>query len=375
MSLSVIDMATKPTQKRLGSRLQDKSKDSESSINLSGKRTITEVPADVAELQRLYDLERLHSRRLEEELKSKEDRFKRKEAQYVRLLDEYEKELHFRTDTALSPVTEQSAKYLNNIKALHGQVMGMVGSLQGTTAHVLALQEKDIVRRFNIKLNDLKTNLEKEKKAKIESVETNAEHEVQRAHELELLRASIELVENQNKELQAQNRELRLAAKSQEDTNMELVGKLVFAKKKIVSLTEETERYRSSPNLQTQSLEVFPRLTSSDRLIEPIQTDPSRYEVSIQHFKRMLELERRNCKQARAALVNEMRSRTELEQILRKCIDDIREDLAGLQTDTPSFNTELGRVERERLVEQLLGQEKVLSMLHDLAFPRPIRSG
>lgn len=370
-------MAAKPTQKRLGSRLQDKSKDSESSINLSGKRTITEVPADVAELQRLYDLERIHSRRLEEELKSKEDRYKRKEAQYIRLLDEYDQELHARTNTALNPakLSEQSAKHLSSIKALHGQVMNMVGSIQGTTAHVLALQEKDIVRRFNIKLNDLKSNLEKEKKEKIESVETNAEHEVQRAHELELLRASIELVENQNKELQAQNRELRLAAKTQEDTNMELVAKLVSAKKKITSLSEETERYRSSSNLQTQSLEALPRLTPPDRLADPMPTDPSRYEVSIQHLKRMLEMERRNCKQARAALVNEMRSRTELEQILRRCIDDIREDLAGLQVDTPSFNTEMGRVERERLVEQLLGQEKVLSMLHDLAFPRPIRSG
>ena len=359
----------------MGSRPQDKSKDSESSINISGKRTLTEAPVDVSELQRLLDLERIHSRRLEEELKNKEDRFKRKETQYLRLLSEYESELHFRTDTALSPVNEQSAKYFNNIKSLHGQIMSMVTNMQGTTAHVLGLQEKDIVRRFNIKLNDLKSNLEKEKKEKIESVETNAEHEVQRAHELELLRASIELVENQNKELQAQNRQLRLAAKTQEDTNQELVSKLVAAKKKMISLVEETERYRSNSMMQSQSLEALPRLTPMEKSPETLPTDPTRYEVSIQHLKRMLEMERRNCKQARAALVNEMRSRTELEQILRRCIDDIREDLAGLQTDTPSFNTDLGRVERERLVEQLLGQEKVLSMLHDLAFPRPTRSG
>ena len=357
--------------------MQDKSKDSESSINLSGKRTITEVPADVTELQRLLELERVRCHKLEEDLRSKEERFKRKEAHYLKLVDEYEQELHFRSDTALNPITEQSAKYFNNIKSLHGQLMGMVTSIQGTTSQVLALQEKDIIRRFNIKLNDLKANLEKEKKQKIESVETNAEHEVKRAHELEMLRASIELVENQNKELQAQNRELRLASKAQEDTNMQLVTKLVSAKKKIAQLQEETERFKTSSMMQSQSLEALPRLMSTEK---PESTpgpteNTNRFEVSIGHLKRMLEIERKNCKQARAALVSEMKSKTELEQILRKCVDDIRSDLAGLQAASPSLNTELGKVERERLVESLLNQEKVLSMLHDMAFPRPSRSG
>ena len=359
------------SKKRVGSRLQDKSKDSESSINLSGKRNIAEVPVDLLELQRLLELERVRSHRLEEEMKSKEDRFKRKEGQYLRLLEEYEHEMHSRSDLALSPINEQSAKHLNNIKALHGQLMGMVTNIQGSTSRVLAVHERDIIRRFNSKLNDLKANLEKEKKQKIESVETNAEHEIRRAHELEMLRASIELVENQNKELQAQNRQLRLAARTQEGTNQQLVSKLVTTNKRMTSMQQETERMKASSALQTQSLESLPRLmTEKATRSEEVTENTNRYEVAIQHLKRMLHLERKNSQQLRAAYVQEVQSKTELEQIIRKCIDDIHSDLGAMQ----GVQSDLGKLEREALVEKLLSQEKILSLLHDMAFPKPLRS-
>ena len=67
--------------------------------------------------------------------------------------------------------------------------------------------------------------------------------------------------------------------------------------------------------LNTQSAES--RSTSSD-------SRSQRYETIIQKLKQLLEIERSNLRAAKTAFTVEMEYKTEIEKILRGCIEDIK---------------------------------------------------
>lgn len=122
----------------------------------------------------------------------------------------------------------------------------------------------------------------------------------------------------------------------------------------------------------------------------------NRYKEIIKRLKRLLETERRNLQQVRMSYKQEMQTRTELELILHECVRDVRAEItaqsasqlpsvmlannshgqqpaATRRTDTigPSQtdNNRLSAVDRQRLVERLLGKERLLNLLTARAFP------
>ena len=111
-----------------------------------------------------------------------------------------------------------------------------------------------------------------------------------------------------------------------------------------------------------------------------------RYREVVARLKRLLDVERRNLRAVRAAHAKDLQSRTELESLLRACVDDVRKELAAQRAVTagsgkavPSSGGgsgaggalagELGPKERERVLELLLSQERVVSLLYERSFP------
>ena len=99
-------------------------------------------------------------------------------------------------------------------------------------------------------------------------------------------------------------------------------------------------------------------------------------------LKRLLEVERRNLRAVRAAHARDLESRTELEALLRACVQDVKHEIglqrqAGLpaqQQDSARAGQEisvgeLGVQERERVMELLLSQERVVTLLYERTFP------
>ena len=103
-------------------------------------------------------------------------------------------------------------------------------------------------------------------------------------------------------------------------------------------------------------------------------------------LKRLLEVERRNLRAVRAAHAKDLESRTELEALLRACVQDVKHEI-GLQRQQSaggkggSFGAsaaskhrevglgDFGPQERERVMELLLSQERVVTLLYDRTFP------
>ena len=99
-------------------------------------------------------------------------------------------------------------------------------------------------------------------------------------------------------------------------------------------------------------------------------------------LKRLLEVELRNLRAVRSAHAKDFESRTELEALLRACVQDVKHEI-GLQRQAASGVVasgsgaralrevgigEFGPQERERVMELLLSQERVVTLLYERTF-------
>jgi hypothetical protein len=76
-----------------------------------------------------------------------------------------------------------------------------------------------------------------------------------------------------------------------------------------------------------------------------------------------VEIERRNLRTARTAHAKELESRTELEQLLRKGVDDVKMEVHRRRKDQRirTKKPELTLADREKVMKFLVSQERVLT--------------
>jgi hypothetical protein len=112
-----------------------------------------------------------------------------------------------------------------------------------------------------------------------------------------------------------------------------------------------------------------------------------RYKEINLRLKRLLADERKSLQLLRQTYASDLKNRSELETMLRQCVEDVRKEIAHRKVQEgllPSDNDELKmlgrdpamisierftREDRERALELLLSQERVLSLLYAKAFP------
>lgn len=109
----------------------------------------------------------------------------------------------------------------------------------------------------------------------------------------------------------------------------------------------------------------------------------SRCEVLISRFKKKLEDERRLLRMMRTMLAQEIETKNMLEKILRSCVDDVKVEIAKKRSENKSSYYARGKKgkqelqeeqnltvqEREKIIEVLMSQERVLTLLYDKTFP------
>jgi hypothetical protein len=88
----------------------------------------------------------------------------------------------------------------------------------------------------------------------------------------------------------------------------------------------------------------------------------------------MIEQERKNLRTIQTSYANELHVRTELENLLRQCVEDVKTEILHRKSDlrrNRRFEDEIDLTEndREKILEVLLSQERVLTLLYDKTFP------
>ncbi|GLE10830.1 hypothetical protein PINS_up023087 [Pythium insidiosum] len=229
-------------------------------------------------------------------------------------------------------------------------------------------QEKDLLRAFRARLYSVQEELESEKNKTDDGASAWIEKSKQLETEVEWTKELADRLDRLNQSLTRENQRLKTQFATQENDREFLVKQLVTVKKDNVRLRNEYEdmkqqlealrddrdRY-SAPHtapsplggaLNSSSTSALPRVHSpSPQLLSPSVMAPrpntalgnmsspastatpeadSRYKEIIKRQKRLLEVERRNLQQVRSAYKTELQHRTELEMILKECIQDVR---------------------------------------------------
>lgn len=115
-----------------------------------------------------------------------------------------------------------------------------------------------------------------------------------------------------------------------------------------------------------------------------------RYEDIITRLKRMLTTEKKSLRLVRTLCSKEIEVKNQLEKILRQCVDDVKTEIAKKRSENKSIYHKARRAEgagsglgggaqfderaltqqeREKIIEVLLSQERVLTLLYDKTFP------
>ncbi|KAG1691893.1 hypothetical protein DVH05_026054 [Phytophthora capsici] len=361
---------------------------------------------------------------LNEELVRRQESYVRRERQYKVRIGELEALL---SDSRAKKSKENTLDAsMDRVRAMHQSILESVDQVQDRTSKILQEQEKDLLRAFRARLYSVQEELESEKNKTDDGASAWIEKSKQLETEVEWTKELADRLDRLNQSLTRENQRLKTQFSTQENDREFLVKQLVTVKKdnvslraEIDSLHQQLDQLRDSGQPQQQhppSLTLFtasstsslpkvhyrdsaPSLALGQRpntagvnVLAMASDSDNRYKEIIKRLKRLLEVERRNLQQVRTAYKLELQNHTELEMIIKECVQDIRGDIAHtsqlpLVMASHSSNSlpgsphasvrqsesRLSSAERQRLIEKLLEKEQLLGLLTAKAFP--VRNG
>ncbi len=92
----------------------------------------------------------------------------------------------------------------------------------------------------------------------------------------------------------------------------------------------------------------------------------------INKLKLAYQKEKRKVQQLKTLYVKELESKSQLEKVIRACIDDMKEDMVAAQKAQsrrqPAQGDILDKAEREKLIESMINDERILTLIYDKTF-------
>lgn len=263
------------------------------------------------------------------------------------------------------------------------------------------------MRAFRARLQEVSKDLEAQRSRKGEhSTELQARHRrvVAELHEAQELAQTFD---RKNQQLQAENAKLLEKLRTREDDRQALLRELVLARKECARLKAQTKDMQpvsagTGDQEQTKGdRQEDKRPTFTQKQIDQAKLQQSqnrayerevKYRDAVTRLKRMVETEKRASRALRHQQAEMLQQRTELEVLLKQCLDDVkaeiirhrleheRKDGPGLPAPGQPASTmsvhELSAQDRERVLELLLSQQRVVQLLYSKTMPtRPLSPG
>ena len=374
------------------------------------------LAADYEVVRHRYEDVLKENETLKGEQKRRMESYMRRETNYQAEIEDLKAELE-RQGKARPP---EDAR-MQGLRKDHTKVIDRLGAIQQREQLSLQEQEKDLLRAFRARLWDVQFELEAERSKKDDGALEWIEKTKTLGKELDWSRDEALRLDRMNQHLTKENQRLTTQLKSQEDDREFIVRQMLALKKENSRLksqappspdgapaahdalgarAQSADMRRGAGEHAGQAMLGRPRtanaaafraldeidasdrakgagsetLATSERVKElMVQQAESeeRYREVVARLKRLLDVERRNLRAVRAAHAKDLQSRTELETLLRACVDDVRKEIAGQRAGGGAAVgvDDLAHAERERVLELLLSQERVVALLYQRSFP------
>ncbi|RHY31817.1 hypothetical protein DYB32_003136 [Aphanomyces invadans] len=331
--------------------------------------------------------------------------------QYQVRIDELERMV---SDKAPSMSHEDT---MASLRGLHKSILSSISQVQERTGKILQEQEKDLLRAFRARLYSVQEELETEKNKTDDGASAWIDKSKQLETEVEWTKEMADRLDRLNQSLTRENQRLKTQFSMQENDREFLVRQLVAVKrdnvrlrKELMDAVKDAERAREEATAQMEELEFGSRngrqqprkqpttsgsgAIDSRKMTSVVKRAPStpalpgtfavpevdnRYKEIIKRLKRVLEVERRNLRQVRNAYTTDLQTHTELSIFVKQCIEDVKDqihahtsDKSIRSNDTISvLGTAFAASDRQKVIDLLLSQERVLALLYAKAFPLP----
>lgn len=332
---------------------------------------------------------------LEGQLRSLEDRYKfrissfmKRETQTRNKIESLERRLNEGSDQ------DEHVQRMAVIENMHRSVVQGLESIQGNTSKILHEQEKELMRAFRAKLQEVSKELEHQKSRRGEpSSELQARHKKVVA-ELHDAREMAQRFDRKNQQLDAENKKLLEKLRTQTDDRQSLLRDLVQAKKENARLKHKCQDGVSAPSgsppIQKSPGNVehtpVPKRSASEKHSDKTRVQQTsnrqyerevRYREAILRMKRMVDVERRTATSLRQQQAEVLQQRTELEVFLRQCLEDVQAEVSRHEEDqdrtseavASSSVHEMTAQDRGRVLELLQSQQRVVQLLYKKALP------
>jgi len=256
------------------------------------------------------------------------------------------------------------------------------------------------MRAFRARLQEVSKDLEATRKGKGDAgTELQMRHRrvVAELHEAQELAQTFD---KKNEQLKADNQKLLEKLRTREDDRQCLLRELVLAKKENARLKAQVKDNGANGNgassndqAQTQAASESQKPFSQKQIEQARmqETHNKQYEREIKYrdagvsLKRMVEVERKTIRSLKQQQADMMQQRTEIEVLLRQCLDDVKAEIMRHRLDSQKDASggigpgvpitamsvhELTTQDRERVLELLLSQQRVVQLLYSKTFPQ-----
>ena len=336
-----------------------------------GKKPATntiDLENKILELEAEYENEKNKCEELKQAIQSRQERYVKREQEYRATVAEYEKKLNEGIAPKDPKFFDTTSKNLEKITQYHSQILEKIGTVQHKTMVLLNEQEIEIVKDYNSLLSEKAKELDDEKKKDTDKGEMT-QKESKLYEELEANKSKIDIIDNKNKFLTQKNSELKIKLKSHDQDKNILELQIGTLRQNNEKLKKNLEFYKNNSYQPTVVIkEKNPRVKSAVSRVSDKEST-NQYQIIINKLKRMTELEQKNTRAARTAYARELEARNELENLMRQCVDDVKTHINKKRSEQRMVLNEKPVEDLEKLIEILLSQERVLTLLYDKTFP------
>lgn len=362
------------------------------STTMPGNTTTTEMnEVEVNSLKMKVSL-------LENDLDRRQDSYVGREHAYKSRINELEEELSQLRQNKVGVINTE--RKIEKLKAMQSQIINNVDLVQDRTSRILQEQERDLLRAFRARLFDVQSELEKEKSKKDDGTSAWKEKSKKLEDELNWAKEVTDRLEQTNQVLSNENHRLKGLYDSQEEDRAFNIRQLVLVKKENAELKSRYEQLEQRRFELEEKVKVAmeDKGVVAPRIANKVDND-DRYKEINKRLRKLLDSERKSLQKERQSYQQELRSRTEAELLLRQCVEDVRREIARVHLQsareaasvktsgnegskssssdiTNSFRSgskDISAEDRERQLELLLSQERVVSLLYSKTFPLTVK--